>query len=247
MVGRDDNDDEDANRIVSLADQFDEPSQSRRFEVEVVERLGNPVEKTFGNDVSQINDPETHLVGYGIDRVDGEPEHLQLTGVVVTNQFGEITLDTEQPELLLVPSLKDLIAPIADQDVPDPFFVDHFKCYEVAVTEGTSDFVEVQVSVLDQFKQPTMLVVEEPKWLCNPVNKDDTEIRNPRDHLLCYEVERAEDEVEFEEVAGIHTNNQFGPLQFDAEEEMELCVPSEKDLTNAVPILDNDDDNDDDV
>ena len=46
---------------------------------------------------------------------------------------------------------------------------------------------------------------------------------------------------------GIHINNQFGPLQIDAKKEKELCVPSEKDLTNAVPIpSDKDDDDDED-
>ena len=96
---------------------------------------------------------------------------------------------------------------------------------------------QVQVSVVDQFQQPTLLDVEEPKWLCNPVNKDDTEIRNPAGHLLCYEVERAEGEPRFEKVEGIiHTANQFGSLRLDAKKEKELCVPSEKDDTNAVPI-----------
>ncbi len=240
-----DRDDDDANLVVSLLDQFDETfnsDQSRQFEVKKVKRLGNPAEKTFGDDVSLITDPDTHLVAYKIERVEGEPRHPELTGVVVTNQFGEITLDTEEPELLLVPSLKDLTQPIDNAAVPDQFPVDHFKCYEVEVTEGTPDFVPVQVSVLDQFNQPTLLDVEEPKWLCNPVSKNGAEIGNPDAHLLCYEVERAEGQPEFEEVAGIHTNNQFGPLELEAEEEKELCVPSEKDLTNAVPIPDDDDD-----
>ncbi len=87
---------------------------------------------------------------------------------------------------------------------------------------------------MDQFNQPTLFDVTEIKRLCNPVSKDGGEIQNPDNHLLCYRVERAEDEAKFEDVKDIHTNNQFGPLQLDAEKWRELCVPSEKDLTNAV-------------
>ena len=51
-------------------------------------------------------------------------------------------------------------------------------------------------------------------------------------------------EPKFEKVKGIHVNNQFGPLQLDAKKEKELCVPSEKDLDQAVLIPPDDDDDD---
>lgn len=187
------------------------------------------------------SDADGHLVAYEIDRVRGEARHQKLTGVLVSNQFGDITLDTKKAEILLLPSLKDLLRPIADDAVPDPFSLDHFKCYSVKVTKHTDAFVKRQVSVVDQFNQPTVLDVNKPKWLCNPVSKDGGKIRNSEDHLLCYDVKRAEGEAKFERVSDIHTNNQFGPLQFDAKKEKELCVPSKKDLTNAVPKLDDDD------
>ena len=112
------------------------------------------------------------------------------------------------------------------------------------MTEDTPDFVPVQVSLVDQFNQPTVFDVTEIKRLCNPVGKDGGEIQNPDDHLLCYRVKRAEDEAKHEKVKNIHTNNQFGPLLLDTKKWRELCVPSEKDLTNADLIPDDDDDDD---
>ena len=112
------------------------------------------------------------------------------------------------------------------------------------MTKGTPDFEPVRVSVWDQFDQPMLLDVKKPKWLCNPVEKDMTEIQNPDAHLLCYKVKRVKGEPKFEKVEGIHTNNQFGPLQLEAKKVKELCVPSEKDLDFVVldpPEVDDDD------
>ena len=131
---------------------------------------------------------------------------------------------------------------IGEEIVPDPFDADHFKCYSVEVTEGTEEFEEISVSVWDQFDQATILDVRKPRRLCNPVSKDDGEIGNPDNHLLCYKVTLATGELKFEKVKGIHVNNQFGPLQLDAIKEKELCVPSEKDLDQAVLIPPDDDD-----
>ena len=231
-----DREEDDAKRIISLSDNFEVVDWRPWFEVGEVKRLGNPVEMGFEVDVSTITDPETHLVAYGIDRLRGEPKHQKFTGVVVTNQFGEITLDTKKSKLMLVPSLTDLVAPIYNEAVADPFAVVHFKCYKVEVTKGMPDFQPFQVSVFDQFDQPTLLDVKKPKWLCHSVSKDAAEIANPDGHLLCYKVKRAKGEEKFKKVSGIHTNNPFGPLKLKAKRERELCVPSEIDLANAVPI-----------
>ncbi len=110
---------------------------------------------------------------------------------------------------------------------------------------GQPDFERVQVSVLDQFNQPTLLDVKKPKWLCNPVDKNNEGIANPDDHLLCYKVKRARGEPKFEKVKGIHTNNQFGPLRLRAKREKELCVPSEKNIESAQVLVDDDKDDDD--
>ncbi len=146
------------------------------------------------------------------------------------NQFGTFFVDTEKPERLLVPSLKDTNNPIDDQSVPDDFPVDYFKCYKVKVSEG-SEFPEgIQVDVVDEFNQPKLFDVKKPKRLCNPVDKNGEGIINPDAHLMCYKVKPAENEPKHIKVEGIHTNNQFGPLQVDTKKEAELCVPSTKQI-----------------
>ena len=204
---------------VNLADQFEVGD----FTVSRVKRLGNPADKNGEG----ISDPDTHLVGYRIKRDKGEPEHTPVTGITVTNQFSSLSVDTVIPKLLLVPSAKDLEDPVAPLGAPG---TDHFKCYEVQITEGTPAFVPTQVTVVDQFDQSKLYDVLQPVLLCNPVDKNGEGIANSDDHLVCYEVLPAAGEPEHVRVNGIHIDNQFGALQLDAVEGNELCVPSEKQL-----------------
>jgi len=219
-------------RTVALADQFDAGGPARDFEVDKAERLGNPADKAGEG----IGDPDTHLVVYKIKKSPGVAKHVRLTGVKVSNQFGEIVLDTQNPDQLLVPSLKDLGAPIPGGDLPDPFPLDHFKCYKVKIKPGTAKFEKRDVQVVDQFNQPALLEVDKPERLCNPVDKNGEGIANPDGHLLCYKVKRVKPGPKFNDVKGIHINNQFGALQLDAKKEAELCLPSIKDISAAVPI-----------
>ena len=142
------------------------------------------------------------------------------------NQFGTIFVDTINPDRLLVPSAKSLAGPI---DALDPETIDHFKCYKVKITEGTPEFKPIQVTLADQFEYK-LFDVKKPKRLCNPVNKNNEGIINPLAHLMCYTVKRAEGEPKHIKMEGIHTNNQFGPLQVDTKKEADLCVPSTKTL-----------------
>jgi hypothetical protein len=232
----DDNDDDnEPELVVLLADQF----ESGRFRVKEVERLGNPVDKN----VEGINDPATHLVAYEI-KEDATPEH-QRRSVRVEDQFGEVFLDTIEPDRLLVPSLKSLDDPIPDDALPDPFPIEHFKCYTVELSEH-GEFEPIQVLLEDQFEQPKLFDVRKPKQLCNPVSKDDEGIRNEDDHLLCYELRLARGEPRHKRVRGIHINNQFGPLELDTVRERELCVPSAKEVLGFPPDDDDDDDDDND-
>jgi len=219
-------------RTVALADQFDDGGPARDFAVDKAERLGNPADKAGEG----IGDPDSHLVAYKIKKSPGVAKHVRLTGIKVSNQFGDIVLDTQNPDQLLVPSLKDLGAPIADGDLPDPFPLDHFKCYMVKITKHTPKFEKREILVADQFNQPALLEIEKPERLCNPVDKNGSGIANADGHLLCYKVKRAKPASKFSDVGGIHINNQFGALQLDAKKEKELCLPSTKDASAAVPI-----------
>lgn len=205
---------------VTLTDQF----ETAVFEVKKRDRLYNPANK---ND-EEINDPNTHLVGYKIKRVKGQPKHEKQTNILVEDQFGQLFVDTQKPGCLLVPSLKDLVSEIPDENVPGDFPLDHFKCYKVKVTKGTPGFPEgIQAFVVDQFGQPKLFDVKKPTMLCTPVDKGEGR-KNPEAHLMCYAVKPAEGQLEHVKVLGIHVNNQFGPLQLDTKKEEELCVPSEK-------------------
>ena len=220
-------------QIVSLSDLFDVPGQARRFEIEEVERFGNPTKHEFQGTSTQISNPDTHLIAYEIDPLRGRSRHQRISGIVVSNQFGEITLDTKKAEFLLAPALADLSQPIPDTELPDQFTTDYFKCYDVEPTRSTPKFSKTQVSVEDEFGQPTILEIRKPKYLCNPVSTDGSEIQNPKDHLLCYKAKRAKGEARFRKVRGIHTLSQFGALELDAKKEKEFCVLSEVDMTNA--------------
>jgi len=240
-----------ARRTVTLTDQFDEDGSPRSFHVRSVGELGNPAEKEFDGEVEPIVEPDSHLVAYRIRRARGEPGHIRLSGVKVTNQFGEIVLDTRAPDRLLVPSLKDLANPIPSSDLPDQFPVDHFKCYPVSITKDTERFVPRDVLLDDQFEAtPLMLRVRRPFWLCNPARKTVdgeavTPITRPGDHLLCYALGAAKSQGDDDDygakrrvrvrVKRIHVNNQFGALQLDAKRIKALCVPSTKDLGGAKP------------
>ena len=145
-------------------------------------------------------------------------------------------MDTIKPVSLLVPSLKDLEDPIGDEDLPESFPVDHFKCYSVEVTKGTPRFRLRKVTVTDQFNEPNgkEFIVIKPVRLCNPAEKrvgdEITGIQNSENHQMCYAVYPMWGEPRHQTVKGIHVNNQFGALKLDAKSERELCVPSTKTL-----------------
>lgn len=93
--------------VVGLYDQFhDEP------EVLVAQPVffANPVRKTHGGIVTEIKNPEAHLVFYEI--LGGVFE----TEVQVINQFGEQTFHLSDPAFLAIPSEMLFAAPVAPVD-----------------------------------------------------------------------------------------------------------------------------------
>ena len=91
------------NVVVGLDDQFgDQP------EVLVTAPIGfaTPVQKIHGDVVTEIEDPEAHLVFYEIE--EGEVQ----TKVQIVNQFGAQTLYMEGPYYLAVPSEKVYYEPV---------------------------------------------------------------------------------------------------------------------------------------
>jgi hypothetical protein len=202
---------------VTLTDQF----ETGTFNVTKAVNLCTPADKGGEG----INDPDTHLEGYQIKL---GPKHQRRT-VQVVNQFGEITFQTKKADSLFVPTAKDLSSTPPPPN-PASHNVDHYKCYKVAKVTG---FAPQQVSVTDQFNAPLGKVfdITKPTRLCNPVEKNGEDIKDPVNHLMCYQAKTKPKT----KVAGVHVNNQFGPGVLNINGEAELCVPSEKtDLGPAV-------------
>jgi hypothetical protein len=171
-------------------------------------------------------DTATHLESYQIRQT---PRHVRRTHVKVSNQLGDLFVDTVKADTLLVPTAKDLLANPAPPN-SSSIQVDHYKCYRIRVSAGTLPFpTPTTVSVEDQFESPPKLLsLKRPRHLCNPVDKNGEGIKNPGVHLLCYQSAPARGERKHVRRIGLYVNNQFGPLRLDTVKEGEFCIPSEK-------------------
>lgn len=115
---------------------------------------------------------------------------LKQTNLKVRNLLhpnGKLMVDTIKPDRLLTPSAKDLEQPV---DLPNPALhnVDHYKCYRVKLSKGAAKFPKgLQASVVDQFQQPKLYDLKRPTRLCTPVDKNGEGIKDPADHLMCYQ------------------------------------------------------------
>ena len=128
------------------------------------------------------------------------------------------------------------------------FLVDHFQCYQVK----PEDKVESHRLVLqDQFGKSTV-TIRRPWLICTPTVKDvdpknvvgkfPDDLRNPIDHLVCYDLSKGGHEgkngngiVENCEGGGrqeVLVENQFGKQRLTVEEPQLLCVPSFKTLSD---------------
>jgi hypothetical protein len=173
-----------------------------------------------------VVDPSTHLVSYLIKRQ--SPRHVKRTALRVTNQLGEVRLNTVKPTNLLVPSAKSLVSSPA---APNPLLInlDHYKCYRVRVTPRTPKFASgTLVQATDQFEAVRTLSLVKPRHLCTPVDKNGEGIKNPQAHYLCYTARAAVGSPKHTRTSGIFVNNQFGPRRLDTLRDNEFCIPSTK-------------------
>ena len=225
----DDEVEEDEARKVVLAmhDEFDGAGQTRRYAIKETLRLGNPADV---NDEGIVNE-DSHLVAYKIHRVKGTPRNARLTKVKVANMFGELLLDTKQPNRLMLPSALSRTDP--GVAAPANSGIDSFKCYRAGVTPYTPSQPAMAVSIVDEFNQPRVYNVLNVVRLCNPVDVDGTGIGNASGHLVCYGVERAKRQAKTANVAPLYINNALGPLTLGARGAVELCVPSAMDMSSA--------------
>lgn len=170
-------------------------------------------------DGAGIADDCTHLKAYALRG----RKRVKRAGLVVTDRFGTLTLDTVRPDRLLVPATSRLGGP-----APDPGdAVDHFTCYTVKTTKGTPRFAKnTRVDVVDDFESRTY-ALKRPSRLCVPTSPNGEGIVNAADHLLCYRAKRLEGEAKAMKRTGmIHTRDRFGDERLDSREAKELCVPA---------------------
>ena len=193
---------------VDLADDFG-PSTA---EVRRPRLLCAPVNKD-DEDPTAPDDPD-HLLGYEIRRTSARFERL--VDELVTDQFGALVLDLRRPDLVLVPTAKDVSGPAAALDPP---VVDHYQCYKVRGDRRRVPGIAVE----DQFGTD-VTDVKKPRRLCLPVDKNGEGILDNAARLMCYRIKpgpRVNKEVWFA--------NQFGGGIVEARRARELCVPVEPD------------------
>jgi hypothetical protein len=169
---------------VVLEDQFD-ASLGIKEEVEVTRpvRFCNPVEKRYKRRTASIANPNNHLTFYSFDPAAAAPTTAT---VIVFNQFGTRILELESADILAVPTEKQ------ESGSAFPDTLSHFKCY-FAFGKGVDEAV---VGLADQFEKVKHKLLD-PALFCNPVRKYDISgeqigpIFNPKVHLVCYNISRA--------------------------------------------------------
>jgi hypothetical protein len=204
---------------VSVQDQFGQHTES----VRLAHRLCAPANKN-GEDPTAPTHPD-HLQGHIVSG-----PNVKVANLTVTNQFGDIKLDTVKPDVLLAPTLKTLALPGPTAPPSDPNVPDHFQCYKVKRSKGSPKFQKILgVTVQDQFGTVNVDLLK-PIRLCAPANKRNEDPTAPSHlfHLLCYKTKNSG----FGAVQTF-TNDQFGPAQPLLIHRRELCVPSTK--NGAVP------------
>jgi hypothetical protein len=156
----------------------------------------------------------------------GSAKHVPQTGLVMRNQFGDISVDTIKADLLFVPAALD---PMTPPTAPDEgsHDVNHYKCYKVKVTKGTAKFpLGVQVTVADEFTTTKTFDVKRPKHLCVPVDAEGVAIKNAEIQLMCYLAKPAVGQPLHVKQTGLQEADQLGSRSLGTIREMELCVPS---------------------
>ncbi|HJQ38958.1 MAG TPA: hypothetical protein VKB93_17620 [Thermoanaerobaculia bacterium] len=177
---------------VQLLGQFDE-GRWWSAQLRAAEYLGNPTNKTHGDRVAKIGNPDLHLVLYSLTAAVRQPRR----NVYFENQFttalpnGRETWTIGDPALLLVPAGKK-IPPVIAQP---PAAGDHFVCYVVV---PPNPFTPVAVTLEDQFdvrrRQVESITRLKPAFFCVPVQKRrigfaERPLGNPDTHLAIYEID----------------------------------------------------------
>jgi hypothetical protein len=144
---------------------------------------------------------------------------FQRRRVSISNQFEKNTLMiVEQPSTLCLPSGKSRQPAVPPVQAGG---LDHFQCYIIKPTRIHED---QRVKLVDQFA-PSTAVAGRARLLCTPVDKNRTIARNPREHLVCYDLTTVA--TRFRPLK-VRIMNQFGLQSLTVTAAERLCVPSLK-------------------
>lgn len=197
-----------------------------------------------------------HLVCYHI------PEDISEKKVLISNQFTwdpkdkkrkEVPFTIKKAYMLCVPSGKKPAESPEPPKIPQDDVLDHFKCYQ---GNGGPGLLHRKVRLVDQFiPKGKEFFVEEPRVLCNPVEKtvipseptatgargnqegqqshakkesakpEEPHLLHKEAHLVCYPPEEALDIAKT-----VNIVNQLEPKQakISTKRTLLLCVPSTK-------------------
>jgi hypothetical protein len=209
-------------RGIELINQFS--PHGFRPKVGLVAFHCNPVAKilTKTGQVFGISNPAAHLLCFHMTAA-----RQPAREVSVANQFGAALLTTGQPNLLCLPTWKNLRKP-PNMKVPQPPGLSHFTCYPVREVPGTTGYNPPPLMLKDQFalKPVAVRVSKVPQELCVPtakvIGKKVAPIINPAAHLLCFPVTRTP------VITPVFDQNQFGTESVAIRLTRWLCVPSTK-------------------
>jgi hypothetical protein len=181
-------------------------------------------------------DAVTHLLTFQVRPRPGEPRHEKRRGVLVTNVLEERSIETVRAEHVLVPvsvGQPDYLPP----PDPDAIGVDHYKCYRIKTTPGTSAALQaVRLSVADTLTTPArLLAIRKPRYLCAPASIDGSATKNPSVYQMCYLARTAPGAAEHVPQPGLKVATKFPqferPVSFQitlgSNVEDHICLPSQ--------------------
>jgi hypothetical protein len=196
---------------ITLIDQFGVVSVDYLY----LDRFANPAEKRVldTGQVYPIVDPLAHLKWWHLDI----PQPVR--EVIAIDQFGYGPVKLGNAVYLLTPTLKNPPPP----PVPPLPYRNHYLCYEVIGSQP----VYKRVALVDQFGVSTDVMVLQPKYFCNPVEKHADgriyPIMDYKAHLQCYQVDNPAFDLH-----GVVALDQFGYHQFTTYRNDCLCLPALK-------------------
>jgi hypothetical protein len=195
---------------LTLIDQFGVVTVDYLF----LDRFANPTDK-YLPDTGQtypIVDPLAHQKWWHLDI----PQPVR--EVIAIDQFGYGPIKVGNAVYLLTPTLKNPQPPIGPLPTRN-----HYLCYQVL---GSLPLYK-RVVLVDQFGISNDVMVMEPKYFCNPVEKHADGLVYPiidyRAHLQCYRVTNPQYYA-----YGVVTYDQFGYHQFSTYQNDCLCLPALK-------------------